>query len=129
MPARSSSSYASPPSPVPPSLDGEYAGWGGQQARRSLGDGGVLNPMIKPSSSFLTLRGRNIISKNCHQGPETGPKWPVQNAQSAIRTALLPLITPSVSLGLVEQCGHPAVGEREHRLRPREAYAGRLGHA
>ena len=41
---------------VPPSLGGEYAGWSKQQASQSVDDDGGLNPRVKPSSSFLTIR-------------------------------------------------------------------------
>src|SRR5882724_1429455 len=46
-----------PPPPVPSSLGVEYAGWGGQDANRSLDDGEVINSAVKPDSSFLAIRG------------------------------------------------------------------------
>src|SRR6266850_32139 len=64
MPARSSSSYASPPPPILPSLGGKYAGGRGQHASRRVGDDGVVSSAVKPGSSFLTIRHPDVV-----QGP------------------------------------------------------------
>jgi hypothetical protein len=58
---------------------------------------------LAPRQTFLTAAGtRTFLADVALPAAEIGSKraqWPVQNVSTALWTALLPLITPSVSLG------------------------------